>query len=167
MRVNNRMVLIVSLVMSLIGSMMATDWQAIGQDPCSIHFTHAQTSISNNDSYSFVNGTIVDLTNNFDYQEIDPAMSNISILAVICMAGSSETHECYWNADSKITGTFCSLCRKVCRAESMTVSFAQFSLGMGFITVASLLMWISVLGIATDCTVKEAQVRPIVESDGV
>ena len=171
LRVNNRIVLIVALVMSLTGTILTADWQAIGQDPCHIQFTNAQTSNASWNSSdsnlnslrgSFVNGTTLDLTNVRDsnFHEIDPLMSNISdFQADICIAGSSESHECYWNPVSRITGTVCSLCRQVCRTESMSVTFVQFSLGMGLIGVAALLLWTALLGIATDCTAKSAQVR--------
>lgn len=155
LRVNNRIVLIVSLVIHLIGATLTADWQAIGQDPCQIQFTH---NIANNNVSSY--GTTLNLANasNLNYQVIDPSVSNISYFADICTAGSSDTQKCYWNQNSRITGTICSLCRRVCRTESMSATFATFSLGIGFITVSSLLMWISVLGIATEYTVKDAQV---------
>ena len=168
-KVNNRILLIVSLIVGLVGTMLATDWQAIGQDYCHLQFTHAQTpigSFSNIPSYSFVNGTngsAPDLAeaSDFNFQEIDPPMTNFSDLADICIAGSSESHECYWNPQSRITGQFCSLCRTICRSESMSVNFVQFSLGMSLITVASLLIWMAVLAAATDCTAKDAQVSQV------
>ena len=164
LRVNNRIVLITSLVMSLLGAMLSADWQAIGQDPCHLQFTHSQINVSNVSnieiSNSFENSTRLDVVSgDFNYQDIDLAIYNISDLVDICTAGSSDTHECYWNPDSRITGTVCSLCRQVCRTESMSVTFVQFSLGIGLISVSSLLIWTALLGIATDCTAKNAQVR--------
>ena len=171
LRANNRIVLITSLVMSLLGAMLSADWQAIGQDPCHLQLTHAQTSNSSiysmgdSNSPSFVNGTTLHLINTSNnYDEIDPAISNISDLADICTAGSSDSHECYWNPASRITGTVCSLCRQVCRTVSMSVTFVQFSLGIGLISVSSLIMWTALLGIATDCTAKNVQVSQVISS---
>ena len=161
LRVNNRMVLIVSLVMSLFGSMMATDWQAIGQDPCHIQFTNASiSSTGDSNSSSFVDGTTLHLVNTSDFssEEIDSPMYNISDFADICTAGTSDIHECYWNPNSRVTGILCSLCRPVCRAESMSIAFVQFSLGVGLISMAAQLMEMALLGIATDCTATSAHV---------
>ena len=151
MKFNNRILLIVSLIVGLVGTMLATDWQAIGQDSCHLQFVKG------------TNGSVPDLADasDFNFQEIDPPMSNFSDLADICIAGSSESHECYWNPQSRITGTLCSLCRPVCRTESMSVNFVQFSLGISLITVSSLLIWMTVLAIATDCTAKDAQVSQL------
>lgn len=142
----------VTLLMALIGGVMASDWQAVGQDPCQLNFK----SYLNDSHFTISNEQIV----------LPAALDNFTIAIDLCIAGSTDTSGCYWNPNSRITGTHCSRCRPVCRSKSMSIHLAQFCLGVGLIQMAAIIGWVGVVGVATDSTPKNACTGIYEESTG-
>ena len=135
MRINNRRVYFVVLIAGICGATLMSDWQAIGSDPCHLESTQ---ELDNAGSTS-VNDTLQEHLHLND----------------LCV---SQSGECYWNQDSLLTGTFCFLCRPVCRSKSMTINIIQFCIGVVAVHLSALIGWTTVVGIATDCTPTRLQV---------
>ena len=123
LRVNNRYLFAVVLAASICGTVLASDWQAIGEDPCTL--------------------SGFNLSQHFEPPEA------LSELRDVCL---SQNGDCYWNQDSELTGTYCSLCRPICRSTSMTINLAQFCVAVVLIHLSGLIGWTAILGVATDYT---------------
>ncbi|XP_064406669.1 uncharacterized protein LOC135351557 [Halichondria panicea] len=123
LRVNNRYLFAVVLAASICGTVLASDWQAIGEDPCTLSGFNSS-------------------------QHFEPPEA-LSELRDVCL---SQNGDCYWNQDSELTGTYCSLCRPICRSTSMTINLAQFCVAVVLIHLSGLIGWTAILGVATDYT---------------
>ncbi len=125
----------VVLVAGMCGTVLASDWQAIGEDPCTL-----SDSILPNSTQLF-----------------EPPHTQ-SELKDVCL---SQNGDCYWNQDSELTGTYCSLCRSVCRSNLKTINLVQFCVAVVLIHQSGLIGWTVILGVATDCTPHKLRVRTL------
>ena len=100
-----------SLICALFGSLLCGDWQAIGNNPCSYTNTSNTTDFNDLCTESF------SCTNN---------LINLSNYVRSCEALSSSNDECFWNAQSRITGTSC---LSVCLSQQRSIDIYQFGLG--------------------------------------
>ena len=140
MRIDNRVVLIVTIFLGIIGTTLSSDWQAIGQDPCYEKF------LANFSTVGEPQNTMVCRDLSTDR------------LADLCEAGSSNEHNCIWSCVSKVTGNSCQYCPPLCRSDEKSISFVQFSIGMVLIVIC-LQMFITVtVSITTDITPPALQV---------
>jgi len=130
LKANNRVVMIIILITGILGTVISSDWQAIGDDPCSME----TSSNVFNQSQSFQQDN--------DFAE----------------ACSQQSNDCYWNPESVLTGQLCVLCREVCRSLSKTINIVQFSVGIVIIHLSALIGWTTIVGVATDCTGQGLQV---------
>ena len=163
LKVNNRVMLGISLVICLMGCVLLADWQAIGHsNTCSMGPANISTLSSNNthsgkmhinsNSGSFAVELFENSTN---------LTSNSSLyqqLLESCEALSSSSHQCFWNPESRVTGEFCNTCLPTCLSQQASLNFYQFSVGSLLILVGPLLVYVFVSATASDITLKESQV---------
>ena len=159
LKMNNRIMLGVALIMCLVGSILVGDWQTIGyagREPCSsagANATNTTGSLANNTEPEdtvwllSASGSPLD-SNSSDYQ----------LLVESCEAQSSSGHQCFWNPESRITGEFCNTCRATCLSREASINFYQFSAGMFLIALASPLKNIVISAITSDVTAIDSQV---------
>ena len=160
--VANRAILLFCIVATLVGSLISSDWQAFGHDPC--HYTLSSrssndtlTQLENYTALFHMNETLYTLK--FDNHSFVPLSVNASYLrADHCIALSTEDHACYWNPVSRVTGKLCSECHPTCRSQQKSINFVQFSIGFSIIVFVSQLFLTSVYSVTSDYTPKRYQV---------
>ncbi len=134
LRVNNRCLFGVMLIASICGTVLASDWQTLGEtDPC----------------------TLLNATHN---KLEDLSLSTQYELKKVCLSQSSQ---CYWNQDSQLSDTYCTLCRSVCRSEWMTINLFQFCVAVLIIHQAGIIGWAAIVSVTTDCTPHSLQVKQL------
>ena len=166
LKVDNRIMLGVALIMGLLGSLLVGDWQAIiRQDPClSAHNTTGFLELNTStNSSELMMGVDVD-SSGLMTDELN-STSNSSLyeqLTKSCEALSSSSHQCFWNPKSRITGEFCNTCLPTCLSKQTTINFYQFSAGMLLISLATPLEYVVVSAITSDVTATDSQVSTCV-----
>ena len=113
----------------LTGVILMGDWQAIGNDSCSNN--------TNTDTFE--------------------SCSNSSLHQELC-EGRSNSSQCFWNPQSRITGEFCNTCHDACLSEQKAMDFYQFGVGVLLISLASPLGFVYIPAITSDITSVESQV---------
>ena len=154
----------VSLLFTLAGSILFGDWQSIGQDPCDsfsrINNTIDEYDDAENDFYplSGASGVLIDYDNRTC---LDDSFSNTSLVQTLidsCEALSSSNHMCFWNRQSRITGSYCSECLGVCLSKQKSHNIYQFSIGALFLAIAATIGFVFASAIASDITSINSQV---------
>ncbi len=121
------------LIAGICGTILASDWQTLGgTDPCTL--------------------------NNSTLEEDMLSLSTQYELREVCLSQSSQ---CYWNQDSQLSDTYCTLCRSVCRSKWMTINLVQFCVAVLIIHQAGLIGWTAIVSVATDCTPHSLQVNTL------
>ena len=141
-----------SLVIAIVGGFIMSDWQSIGNDPC--------TAIN---SPEFVTRELPQLDKNLlptSSSEVQQSSENSTALQLrkACEALSTPEHQCHWNPVSQFTGKYCQDCRPVCRSVRRSLNFFQFCLGVGMVIVAIPIACIVIVVIASDVAALEMQV---------
>lgn len=151
---------------TLAGSLVSSDWQAFGHDPCR-YYTLSSTSLNDTltqlENYTHTNESLNTVEPaSFDEQSFISLSINASLLhAEHCEALSTENHACYWNPASRVTGKICTECRPVCRSQQRSINFIQFSIGFSIILFVSQLFLTFVYSVASDYTPKRYQVSTL------
>ena len=147
----------VSLLCALIGSVLITDWQAIGRDPCSAAFNSSITDSMLNDSYS---GSYVGdfLTNETPDTEVTNTSSLYLELLETCIARNSSSDRCFWNPQSRVTGNFCNSCISACLSEQKSLDIVQFSIGALLIASSASLGFVFISAVTSEITSIDSQV---------
>ena len=172
LKVSNRAILISCISATLAGSLLSSDWQAFGYDPCqSQHYTISRSgSVTHTTPQEGVPNTYINETSNgilpisFDEHSVIPSINVSLLFANQCIAMSTLDHTCYWNPLSRVTGKLCIECHPACRSEQSSLNFIQFCAGFGIILFVSQLFLTSVYSIASDYTPRSYQVS--VQSNG-
>ena len=139
LKVNNRVILGVSLIISLMGCGLMADWQAIRySDACS----------SGNINSSLLSYDTNLTSNSSLYQQ----------LLESCEALSSSSHQCFWNPESRVTGDICTTCLLTCLSQQASLNFYQFSVGTLLVSVGALLGYVYIPAVASDVFSVESQV---------
>lgn len=134
---NNRPILGISLLVVLVGSIIAADWKSVGHDPCSDYFlSNASASI---------HGSGIEST----YQH----------LIEWCEAQNSSDYQCFWNQESRITGEFCNTCLDACLSVEKSHNIYHFTVGVLLIAVSASVGFVTISAIASDITSMEFQVN--------
>lgn len=136
-KVNNKPILAISLLVVLVGSIIAADWKSVGHDLCSdLFFSNASAS---------GHGSGIAST----YQH----------LIDLCEAQSSSGYQCFWNQKSRITGEFCNTCLDACLNTEKSHNIYLFTGGMLLIAVSASVGFVTISAIASDITSMEFQVN--------
>ena len=168
-KLDNRIVLGMAFIFSLIGFVLIGDWQAINDNPCSLPPSNMSVTVSGqyNDSdnwlwFSGFSGDISTTAESFG-AEYSNSTSNSSLdqqSVENCEAlGNSSAHQCYWNPISRVTGKFCNTCLPVCLSKQLSLNFYQFSLGIFLLCLSCALGFVFLSAITSDITSVESQVH--------
>lgn len=156
-KVSNRAILLFCISATLTGSLLSSDWQAIGQDPC--HDTFSRTALENSTvNVQPTNTTDSEITNELliEYDDdsitLPPSMNSSLTFAEHCTGMSVADHACYWNPVSRVTNKLCTRCHPTCRSEQKSINFIQFCIGISIILFVSQLFLTSVYSVASDYT---------------
>ena len=157
-KVSNRAILLFCLLATLAGSLLSSDWQAIGHDPC--HDTFSRTALENSTVYSQQTNTTDSETTNehllIDYDDdstpLLPSINSSLSVAEHCTGMSVTDHACYWNPLSRVTNKLCIRCHPTCRSKQKSINFIQFCIGICIILFVSQLFLTSVYSVASDYT---------------
>lgn len=142
-KMNNRYLLALSLIFTLVGSALACDWQSIGHDPClsfNIYTTMTNSSTSEDPCSEHLNSSIIQ-------QLVD-----------MCKNHSSPGHDCFWNRQSRITGGYCYACYESCLSKRKSHNIYQFSLGALFLAMSAPLGYVFISAIGSEITSVNSQV---------
>jgi hypothetical protein len=134
LKANNRIMVGLSLIITLVGCVLISDWQAIRGDPCHSSFSNAASAYNTTSGY---NGT---------QQLVDT-----------CMAQSNSSHKCFWNPQSRITGDYCDTCEPSCLTLQTSLNFYQFNVGVFLTAIGALLGFIYNNALNSDVTSAKKQ----------
>ena len=149
LKVNNRVLLGASLIISLMGCGLMADWQAIRySDACSSMPANLTDLDSGNINSSLLSYDTNLTSNSSLYQQ----------LLESCEALSSSSHQCFWNPESRVTGEFCNTCLPTCLSQQASLNFYQFSMGALLVSVGSLLGYVYIPAVSSDVSSVESQV---------
>jgi hypothetical protein len=108
-KINNRLLTIITLLISLIGCLLMADWQSIGSDPCLQYSVFHNPSSDNN------------------YGHTIAVESELLGAREQCLHSSDN---CYWNQYSPLTNVECLGCPPICRGLHKSLNFYLFSIGV-------------------------------------
>ena len=108
-KINNRLLTIITLLISMIGCLLMADWQSIGSDPCLQYSIHHNPSIG------------------YDYGHTITVESEILGAREQCLRSPDN---CYWNQYSPLTNVECLGCPPICRGVHKSLNFYLFSIGI-------------------------------------
>ena len=149
-------------MLSLAGSVLMGDWQAIGRDPCSLDGNPPLNTSTNSTNSSDLIGIDVDsvLSSGLMFPPTDElnSTSNSSLYVERCEALSSSSHQCFWNPKSQVTGEFCNTCLPTCLSEQTTINFYQLTVGILLISFASPLGLVLISAMSSDIASVDSQV---------
>ena len=177
LHIDNRISSIITLVLALIGSLVATDWQSIQGDPCS------QFSKIEGVNFSEVQDVVVGSGSGMEgmWCEVDPGSyicaaekSGVNLqecgveqsvmmdgmnASCVCEAFSGVSEfNCFWNPHSRVTGRDCQRCARLCRSHSHSLNLIQFLVGMSLINIIYRMGVMSITLVASDALAGESQV---------
>ena len=157
-RVDNRVMLGVSLLCALTGSVLMTDWQAISHDPCSsATLNDSITDSIFNDSYNELYSG--DLLPNTTLAGVVTNTSSVHLeLLESCIAQSTSSDHCFWNPQSRVTGDFCNSCAPSCLSEEKSLNIVQFSIGALLVASSASLGFVFISAVTSEITSIESQV---------
>lgn len=117
-KINNRLLTIITLLISLIGCLLMTDWQSIGSDPCLQYSLFHNPSIGNN---------IIQGNNHSISEQVIAVEPKILGAREQCIHSHNN---CYWNQYSPLTKMECPGCPPICRGVHKSLNFILFSIGV-------------------------------------
>ena len=163
------------LILALSGSLIATDWQSLGGDPCD-QFSDGSINLSlsaqynNNTSGSGAEFMLCDMKHedlyciaersNVDLTHcIDDDIMLVENASCVCEA-FSDAHEyhCFWNPHSRVTGRDCERCARLCRSHDRSLNLVQFLIGISIVSSIIVIGRISITVIVSDALAGESQV---------
>ena len=115
------------MILSIVGYLIMTDWQAIGSDPCTDYslFHHPQLA----DQYRLqLAGSNVSESGMVSVQSLQVVEGEVYQMAVN-RCESAGVH-CHWIPNSQVTHKHCSDCQPICRNTQHTLNFIQFTIGI-------------------------------------
>ena len=142
-KMDNRHLLGLCLLLALAGSLLAGDWQSIAPgDPCSTAL------VSEDDSYG--SGFSSSCMDRNDTGFIEQNLERCE--------GQSNSSQCFWNPQSRITGKFCNTCLNTCLSKQKSQNIYLFSIGVLLLSMSAPLGFVFVSAIVSDITSVESQV---------
>lgn len=177
-RIDNRLICFLSLLLALMGSLISADWQSIRGDPCD-QFSKKQSDPSN---FTFDSNRSDNLSSGSGFIPlpdivgcaIDPgnfhctaAKHSISLehckdenatASCVCEAFSGRPYHCFWNPHSRVTGRECPRCTELCRSQKRSLNFIQFLVGISLVSSSIPLGRITLTLIASDAMGSRSQV---------
>ena len=118
---------VLGMMCTIIALLIMTDWQAIGNDPCTDYslFHHPQLA----DHYRLqLAGSNVSESGMVSVQSLQVVEGEVYQMAVN-RCESAGVH-CHWIPNSQVTHRHCSDCQLICRNTQHTLNFIQFIVGL-------------------------------------
>lgn len=135
------------------GSLLFGDWQAIHSDPCLNSFTsNNSTTLLSTKEYA---------TNTTDTLCVGDGSRNSSFLQELvesCEGLSSSSHTCFWNRQSRVTGSYCYSCLGVCLSLQSSQNIYQLSMAVILLSISAGLLFVFSSAIVSDITSVKTQV---------
>ena len=119
-KMNSFCVTVLGLVCTIIALLIMTDWQAIGNDPCTDYslFHHPQLA----DQYRLqLAGSNVSESGMVSVQSLQVVEGEVYQMAVNRCESAGE--HCHWIPNSQVTHKHCSDCQLICRNTQHTLNF--------------------------------------------
>ena len=146
---NNRVMVGLSLIISLVGCALISDWQAmLYRDPCSSPSSTSNETlpISSGSGDGYFSRDIVNI-------------SDFQLKVENCETQSTSDHRCFWNPKSRVTGDYCNTCLETCRSEKLSLNFYQFIIGVFLTAMGSMLGFTFDNALISDVTPNKNQVH--------
>jgi MFS family permease len=131
-KVDNRKLLFLFLILSLVGTGLYGDWQAITPDPCT---NYTLGPFQNSSAWGSGN------------EEGEVLTSDEG-----CQSLSGPNDDCFCNRQSRVTGEFCCECVDACLSAQKSHNIYQFSIAAVFLALAAPMGYVFVSAIASDIT---------------
>ena len=145
---DNRNLLGLSLILAVAGSLLAGDWQSLAPgDSCST----ALVSKDDSSGSGFSSSCMEQNDTGFDLSFIEQNLERCE--------GRSNSSQCFWNPQSRITGKFCNTCLNTCLSKQKSQNIYLFSAGVSLLSMSAPLGFVFVSAIASDITSVDSQVR--------
>ena len=152
LRVDNRKVFMFTLILAIVGGFIMSDWQSIGNDPCSAINTPELVARE----LPPLDTSLLPTLSSEGQQSSD----NTTTLQLreACEALSTPEDQCHWNPVSQFTGKYCHDCYPVCRSVQRSLNFFQFCLGVSLVSLSIPISTVIIAVIASDVVSLEKQV---------
>ena len=121
-RINDIHIIIGTLIVTIIGLLVACDWQSLKGDTCQKQFALYQAQY---DNISLLTDDPSQCFNSFTNDTMDS-----ECICELLNAVNETRTQCFWNPTSRVTGRHCILCREVCLDKSTSLTLAQLIPGM-------------------------------------
>jgi hypothetical protein len=158
--IDNRIILIFTCIIGIIGCAIIGDWQSIQGDPC-----HQITpcDVNNNSSLDGTDG-LLDCIENFQCSSEDDRPEcnlNFTLMTTNCtnneecmceLYGSLSNNDCFWNPKSRITGEYCDRCRPACLSKRHSLCLPQLIIGISLIAIFIIMHRNVLIAIISDLT---------------
>ena len=143
----------VSLFCALSGSVLITDWQSIGHDPCSSASPNSSTTDDIFNDSSLYSGDY------FTNETLTSKTSSLSLdLLEGCIAQSTSSDHCFWNPQSRVTGDFCNSCAPSCLSKEKSLNIVQFCIGALLVASSASVGFVFISAVTSGITSIESQV---------
>ena len=139
-----------SLVISLCGCALISDWQALSyRDSCSF-----PSQTSNETDMSALSEPWDGSSGLLDGINLTKFQLNVEK----CETRSTSGQHCFWNPQSRVTGDYCNTCRQTCLSQEASLNFYQFNVGVFLTAMGSILGYIFNNALTSDVTSERNQV---------
>ena len=148
-----------SLVISLCGCALISDWQAISySDSCSNETNMSALSACLPDSINLTeNVESINLTENVESINLTEFQLR-QFCVEKCETRSTSGQHCFWNPQSRVNGDHCNTCRPTCLSQEASLNFYQFNVGVFLTAMGSILGFIFNNALNSDITSANNQV---------
>ena len=170
-KLNNRVLLLIGLLMSIAGPALMADWQSIPSDPCTqlSPFHHPElTSIYSNITIATPNDGIDGLSTSGTADNYEDAAHSQALQVLPedvytvamnkCESAAIPNHQCYWTPNSIVTKHHCDDCQPICRSTKRSLNFVQFCIGITLTIGSTALCRAPSIGLISDRIPRESQV---------
>jgi len=186
LRMNNRIMFITALLISIAAAVLLADWQSIPYDPCTEYSVYYHPELIDRYKQEIQNSS--GLVTSFEHygggllwkKSMDgmplhpivnespsamvshpPSANQINMevlnLAVNKCESLYTSLGCHWTPMSYITGKNCPDCKLLCRSLDKTLNFIQFCLGVILLLISVPSVRVSLVNVITDYVNKQIQ----------
>ena len=143
-----------SLVISLCGCALISDWQAISyRDSCSNETDMSALSSCLPDSIN-----LTEFQLNVESINLTEFQLNVESIVEKCETRSTSGQHCFWNPQSRVNGDYCNTCHETCLSHEASLNFYQFNVGVFLTVMGSILGFIFNNALNSDITSANNQV---------
>ena len=153
---------VIGLVCTIIGLLIMTDWQAIGNDPCMDHSLFHHPELAEQYRLQLVQSNVSE-SGSVSVRSLQVVEGDVYQLAVNQCESAGD--HCHWIPNSQVTHKHCSDCQPICRNPERTLNFVQFVFGLAFFMATMILMYTGAFLLLSDNVSKSFQVHTFSHND--